>query len=80
MLPISDYAWTEQQFMQLVSTFADVYFKDVSAPLESVCYLGPHAWYIKENEIKQARLKGRKKKKKTIRTNTDTVYKGYIQF
>ena len=55
MLPISDYAWTEQQFMQLVFTFADVYFKDVSAALESICYLGPHAWYIKENEIKQAR-------------------------
>ena len=54
MLPISDYAWTEQQFRQLVSTFADVYFKDVSAPLESICYLGPHAWYIKEKEIKQA--------------------------
>ena len=35
MLPISDYAWTEQQFMQLISTFADVYFRDVSAPLES---------------------------------------------
>ena len=33
MLPISDYAWTEQQFMQLASTFAHVYFKDVSAPL-----------------------------------------------
>ena len=34
VLPISDYAWTEQQFyMQLVSTFAYVYFKDVSAPL-----------------------------------------------
>ena len=32
MLPISDYAWTEQQFMQLVSTFAYVYFKDVSVP------------------------------------------------
>ena len=54
MLPISDYEWTKQQFMQLVSTFADMYFKDVSAPLESICYLGPHAWYIKENEIKQA--------------------------
>ena len=37
MFPISDYAWTEQQFMQLVSTFANVYFKDISAPLESVC-------------------------------------------
>ena len=48
--------------MQLVSTFAYVYFKDVSAPLESVCYLGPHAWYIKENEIKQARQKGKKEK------------------
>ena len=33
VLPISDYAWTEQQFMQLVSTFAYMYFKDVSAPL-----------------------------------------------
>ena len=54
MLPISDYAWTEQQFMQLVSTFTDVYYKDVSAPLESICYLGPHVWYIKENKIKQA--------------------------
>ena len=51
--------------MQLVSTFVYVfvyvYFKDVSAPLESICYLGPHAWYIKENEIKQARQKGKKK-------------------
>ena len=36
------------KFMQLVSTFADVCFKDVSPPLESVCYLGSHAWYIKE--------------------------------
>ena len=77
MLPVSDYAWTEQQFMHLVSTFAYVYFKDVSAPQESICYmyLGPHACYIKENEIKQER-KG--KKEKTSRTNTDTVYKGSI--
>ena len=50
MLPISDYARTEQQFMQLVATFADVYLKNVSAPRESICYLGPHAWYIKANE------------------------------
>ena len=55
--------------MQLVSTFSYVYFKEVSAPLESICYLGPHAWYIKENEIKQAR----QKRKKNITTNTDTV-------
>ena len=27
--------WTEQQFVQMVSNFAYVYFKDVSAPLES---------------------------------------------
>ena len=27
MLPISDYAWPEQQFMQLVSTFAYVYLQ-----------------------------------------------------
>ena len=40
MLPISDYAWAEQH-----------YFKDVSAPLESICYLGPHVWYI----LKKAR-------------------------
>ena len=83
VLPISDYAWIEQQFMQLVSTFADVYFKDVSAPLESICYLGPHAWDIKENEINQAeqkkKTKRKKKKKKTIRTNADTVCKGVIQ-
>ena len=26
---------------------AVVYFKDVSAQLKSICYLGPHAWYIK---------------------------------
>ena len=63
VLPISDYARTEQQFMQPVSTFAYVYFKDISAPLESVCYLGPHAWYIKENEVKQARQKRKKEKK-----------------
>ena len=43
MLPTSDYARTEQQFMQLGSTFADVYFKDVSVPVESICYLGLHA-------------------------------------
>ena len=52
--------------------------------------MGPHAWYIKENEINQARQKRKKKKKKkkknnektkqkTIRTNTDTACKGYIQ-
>ena len=74
MLTISDYAWTEQQFMQLVSTFAYMYFKDILAPIESICYLEPHAWYIKENEIKQARQK--RKKEKPIRTNTDTVCKG----
>ena len=84
VLPVRDYAWTEQQFMQLVSTFVEVYLKDVAAPLESICYSGPHAWYIKANEIKQARQKarqkGRKKKQnKTIRTNTDTVCKGSIQ-
>ena len=33
MLPISSYAWTEQQFMQLVSIFTDVCFKDFSEPL-----------------------------------------------
>ena len=49
--------------MQLVSTFADVYFKDVSAPLESICYSGPHAWHIKENELKQARQKRKKEQK-----------------
>ena len=78
MLPISGYAWTEQQFMQLVSAFADVYFKDVSASLESICYLGPHAWHIKENEIKQQdkRKKEREKKNSTI---TDTVCKVSIQ-
>ena len=50
--------------MQLVSTFVEVYLKDVSAPLESICYSGPHAWYIKENEIKQARQKSKTKRKK----------------
>ena len=34
--------------MQLVSTLADVYFKEVLAPLESISYLEPHVWYIKE--------------------------------
>ena len=42
MLLNSDYAWIEQQFMQLVSIFAYVYFKDILAPLQSICYLGPH--------------------------------------
>ena len=59
MLAICDYAWIEQ----LVSTFAYVYFKDISASLESTYRLGPHAWYIKENEIKQARQKRKKEKK-----------------
>ena len=64
--------------MQLVSTFADVYFKDVSAPLESIRYLGPHAWYIKENEIKQARQKKSKtKKSKTKRKKKQQL--GQIQ-
>ena len=48
--------------MQLISTFAYVYFKDISAPIESVCYLEPHVCYIKENEIKQARQKRKKEK------------------
>ena len=71
MLSISDYAWTEQQFMQLVSTFADGYFKDVSAPLGSICYSGPHAWYIKENEIKQARQKKQLQDKKEERNKNN---------
>ena len=50
------------KFMQLVSTFAYVYFKDISAPLESICYLGPHVWYIKENEIKASKTKKEEKK------------------
>ena len=55
--------------MQLVSAFADVCFKDVSAPLESTCYLGPHAWYIKENEIgKQDKKEERKKQLGQIQT------------
>ena len=62
MLPISDYAWIEQQFMQLVSTFAYVCFMDISAPLESICYLGNHVWYIKENEIKASRTKKEERK------------------
>ena len=49
--------------MQLVSTFAYVHFKNVSAPLVSVCYLRSHAWYIKENEIKDARKKEERNKK-----------------
>ena len=40
--------------MQLVFSFVYVYFKDVSAPREAICYLGPHARYIKEIEMKQA--------------------------
>ena len=56
----------EQQFVHLVSTYAYLYVKDVSVPLQSICYLGPHAWYIKENEIKQARQKRKKGKKKQL--------------
>ena len=67
--------------MQLVSTFADVYFKDVSAPLEPICYLGPHAWYIKKRDNASKTLKQAKKeeRKKTIRRNTATVCKESIQ-
>ena len=80
MLPVSDYVCTEQQFMQLVSTFAYVYFKDVSAPLESICYLGPHACYIKENEIKkQARKKRKKKKKSRKNKNNKDKYRHSMQ-
>ena len=45
---------------------ADVYFKDVSAPLESIYYLGPHAWYTKDNEIKQSKTKSTIKRKKEM--------------
>ena len=63
--------------MQLVSTFAYVYFKDVSALLESICYLGPHALYI---NLKEKASKTKKEEKKnTIKTNTDTVCKRSIQ-
>ena len=60
--------------MQLVSTFAYVYFMVVSAPPESIYYLGSHARYIKENEIKQARQKGKKKKKKKQLGQIQTHY------
>ena len=50
--------------MQMVSNFAYVFFKDVSAPLKSVCYLEPHVWYIKENVTKQD--KKRKKEEKQL--------------
>ena len=68
--------WTTDfyaQFMKLVSTFAYVYFKDISAALESICYLGPHAWYIKENEINQARQKRKKKKKQLGQIQTQNA-------
>ena len=66
--------------MQLVSTFADVYFKDVSAPgLESICYLGPHAWYIQENEIKQARQKSKTKSKKEKITHLGQIQTQYVK-
>ena len=54
-LPIRDYAWTEQQFVQLVSTFADVYFKPGmcvcgggggSGSLTFACYRGSAAALI----------------------------------
>ena len=55
MLPITDYAWTEKQFMQLVSTFAYVYFKDVSAPLEAFVIWDPMRGILKKTRLKQAR-------------------------
>ena len=63
--------------MQLVSTFADMYFKGVSATTESICYLGPHAWYIKENEIKQTRqdkTEERKNNKDKYRHSMQSIY------
>ena len=58
-----------------VSTFADVYFEDVSAPLESICYLGPHAWYFKENETKkQDKKEERKNNKNKYRHSMQRIY------
>ena len=53
--------------MQLVSTFAYVYCKDVSPPPESICYLGPHMWYVKESEIKQASQKKGRRERQQLR-------------
>ena len=54
--------------IQEVSTFADVCFKDVSAPLESICYLRgilkKPRW---SKQDKNARQKPRKKKKIKIK-------------
>ena len=83
MLPISDYAWPEQQFIQVVSTFADVYFKDVSAPLESICYLRgilKKPRWSKQDKM-QDKIEERKKQqqKKTTTTTTTSKQLGQIQ-
>ena len=65
--------------MQLVSTFADVYFKDVSEPLQSTCCLGPHAWYIRGNEIKQARQKSKTKRKKKRKKQLGQIQRQYAK-
>ena len=78
MLPISDYAWTEQRIYITGCHHCYVYFKDISASLESMCYLGPYAWYIKKKRDKARKKhtkKKKKKKKNTITTNADSVCK-----
>ena len=74
MLPISEYAWTEKEFMQLVSTFAYVYFKDVLALLESICYLGLHVWYIKEKRDNASKTKKEERKSKQQLGQIQTQY------
>ena len=64
--------------MQLVSTFADVYFKDIFGTTRVDLLFVTYAWYIKENEIKQAHQKKKRKKEEKDRTNTDTVCKESI--
>ena len=65
--------------MHLVSTFEYVYFKDVSAPLESVSYLGPHAWYINLKEKRNKASKTKKEEKKELRQIQTRYTKGPVQ-
>ena len=53
--------------MQLVSTFAYVYFKDVAAPLESVW--DPMRGILKKTKYSKQDKKGRKKKKGQLQTH-----------
>ena len=68
-----------EQFMQLVSTFVYVHFKDVSAPLESVSYCGTMRGILKKKRDKASKTKKKKSKQLgQIQTQYQMIYQQII--